>query len=142
MAKDKDTISSSGVIYNSLTHGSKIIGKIIADKDFRIDGEIEGDIICKGKVVIGKQGFLKGTIQCTYAEILGKIEGVIDVLDTLSLRENSLVIGDVKTKILIVEPKALLQGTCSMLKDSVKLENNPAEAPAEISTKKIKQIAF
>lgn len=142
MAKEKDSMSASGVIYNSLTHGSKIIGKIIADKDFRIDGEIEGDIICKGKVVIGKQGYLKGTIQCAYAEILGKIEGVIDVSDTLSLRENSLVIGEVKTKILVVEPKALFQGTCSMLKDKdIKLENNAAETPTD-GAKKIKQVVF
>jgi cytoskeletal protein CcmA (bactofilin family) len=117
----------SGVIYNSLTHGSKIIGKIIADKDFRIDGEIDGEIICTGKVVIGAQGFLKGSIQCTFAEILGKIEGKIDVNDTLSLRENSVVIGDIKTKILVVEPKAILQGTVSMIQEKTNNEANQAK---------------
>jgi len=139
MAKDKDSFSGSGITYNSLTHGSKIIGKIIADKDFRIDGEIDGDIVCSGKVVIGKQGFLKGAIKCTFAEILGKIEGKVDVSDTLSLRENSIVVGDIKTKILVVEPKAVFQGTCSMLKEGSKSEN--AEK-VDLSAKKIKQIAF
>jgi cytoskeletal protein CcmA (bactofilin family) len=114
MAKD------SGVIYNSLTHGSKIVGKVIADKDFRVDGEIEGEIICTGKVVIGAQGFLKGDMQCTFAEILGKIEGKVDVSDTLSLRENSTIVGDVKTKILVIEPKAILHGTVSMLQEEIK----------------------
>ena len=140
MSKEKDSLAGLGVTYNSLTHGSKIIGKIIADKDFRIDGEIEGEIICKGKVVIGKQGFLKGSIQCAFAEILGKIEGEIDVSDTLSLRENSLVIGDIKTKVLVVEPKAVFHGTCSMLKEAIKQENNTEIA--NNSSKKIKQIAF
>jgi len=106
-----------GIVYNSLTHGSKIIGKVIADKDFRIDGEIDGEISCTGKVVIGSQGFLKGDMQCAFAEILGKIEGNIDVSDTLSLRENSAVIGNIKTKVLIVEPKATLHGTVSMLQE-------------------------
>lgn len=133
MAKEKDSISGSGVVYNSLTHGSKIIGKIIADKDYRIDGEIEGEIICSGKVVIGQKGLLKGTLQCTFAEILGRVEGKIDVSDTLSLRENSIIIGDIKTKILIVEPKAVFEGTCSMMKDNAKAEN------ADMSSKKIKQ---
>ena len=114
MAKD------SGVIYNSLTHGSKIIGKVIADKDFRIDGEVDGEIICTGKVVIGAQGFLKGDMQCAVAEVLGKIEGKVDVSDTLSLRENSVLVGDVKTKILVVEPKATLHGTVSMLQEEAK----------------------
>ena len=68
MAKEKDSISSTGVVYNSLTYGSKIIGKIIADKDYRIDGEIEGEIICSGKVVIGQKGLLKGTLQCAFAD--------------------------------------------------------------------------
>lgn len=120
MGKDKGTLSTSGVVYNSLTHGSKIIGKIIADKDYRIDGEIEGEIICSGKVVIGQKGTLKGTLQCAFAEILGRVEGQIEVSDTLSLRENSVIIGDIKTKILIVEPKAMFEGTCSMLKEANK----------------------
>lgn len=106
-----------GIVYNSLTHGSKIIGKVIADKDFRVDGEVDGEISCTGKVVIGAQGFLKGDMQCASAEILGKIEGKIDVSDTLSLRENSAAIGDIKTKVLIVEPKATIHGTVSMLQD-------------------------
>ena len=114
MAKD------SGVIYNSLTHGSKIIGKVIADKDFRVDGEVDGEIISTGKVVIGAQGFLKGDMQCAVAEVLGKIEGKVDVSDTLSLRENSVLVGDVKTKILVVEPKATLHGTVSMLQTETK----------------------
>lgn len=114
MGKEKDSMLGSGVIYNSLTHGSKIIGKIVADKDFRIDGEIEGDIICSGKVVIGQKGYLKGTIQCTNAEILGKIEGRVEVAETLSLRETAVVSGEVLTKILIVEPKAVFNGSCSM----------------------------
>jgi len=109
MAKD------SGVIYNSLTHGSKIIGKVIADKDFRVDGEIEGEIICAGKIVIGAQGILKGDMQCAFAEVLGKVEGNISVSDTLSLRESSTILGEVKTKILVIEPKAILHGSVSML---------------------------
>ena len=117
----------SGVIYNSLTHGSKIIGKVIADKDFRIDGEIDGEIVCAGKVVVGTQGVLKGNIQCAFAEVLGKIEGKIDVSDTLSMRENSVIIGDVKTKILVVEPKAIFQGTCSMIQENAEEEEDSAK---------------
>ncbi len=138
MAKDKNTSSSSGIVYNSLTHGSKIIGKIVADKDFRIDGEIEGDIICNGKIIIGQQGLLKGNIQCTFAEISGRVEGKIDVTDTLSLRENAVVTGEIKTKILIVEPKATFEGTCSMLKNTSIQE---VSERTEFTTKKIKQMA-
>ena len=40
----KETSYNSGVMYNALTNGSKIVGKIFADSDFRIDGEVEGGI--------------------------------------------------------------------------------------------------
>lgn len=114
----KDISSNTGVIYNSLTNGSKIVGKIIADSDFRIDGEVEGDIICKGKVIIGQNGYLKGSISCTHAEIIGKVSGDIVVLENLALRSTAIVEGEVKTKVLMVEPNAIFNGSCSMKNES------------------------
>ncbi|HET7733053.1 MAG TPA: polymer-forming cytoskeletal protein, partial [Paludibacter sp.] len=87
------------------------------DSDFRIDGEVEGTITCNGKVVIGQKGFLKGSITCVNAEIIGSVEGDIVVSETLSLRGSAIIKGDVKTKVLMVEPNAVFNGTCSM-KDS------------------------
>lgn len=113
----KEVVTNTGAIYNALTNGSKIVGKIFADSDFRIDGEVEGTITCKGKVVIGQKGYLKGSISCLNAEIVGKVEGDIMVAETLFLRSTAIINGDVKTKMLMVEPSALFNGTCSM-KDS------------------------
>ncbi len=117
----KETITGNGTNYNALTNGSKIIGKIIADSDFRIDGIVEGDIICKGKLIIGANGQLKGSIQCLNAEIIGTVVGDITVSDTLSLRSSSNLTGDVKTKILVVEPNAVFNGTCSM-RDNIEVK--------------------
>jgi hypothetical protein len=33
----KEVAQNSGIIYNSLTNGSKIVGTITAENDFRID---------------------------------------------------------------------------------------------------------
>lgn len=113
----KEVVTNTGAMYNALTNGSKIVGKIFADSDFRIDGEVEGTITCNGKVVIGQKGFLKGSISCVNAEIIGTVDGDIVVADTLSLRGTAIIKGDVKTKVLMVEPNATFNGTCSM-KDS------------------------
>jgi len=120
----KEVVSNTGAMYNALTNGSKIVGKIFADSDFRIDGEVEGTITCNGKVVIGQKGYLKGSISCVNAEIIGTVEGDIVVTETLSLRSTSIIRGEVKTKILMVEPNAVFDGTCSM-KDA--LNNLAAE---------------
>ena len=111
MANEKQ---QSGLMFNALTAGSKIVGNITADSDFRIDGQIEGDLNCSGKVVIGEAGRIKGTIVCQQAEILGLMEGKINCHQQLSLRSNGKINGDVHTKTLIVEPGALFHGSCSM----------------------------
>ncbi|MCQ2312141.1 MAG: polymer-forming cytoskeletal protein [Paludibacteraceae bacterium] len=108
--------SQPGTLYNALTAGSKIIGTIIADSDIRIDGTVEGELNCSGKVVIGEQGKLKGTISCQNAEILGNLDGKIDVKNTLALRASGVIKGEVNTQILIVEPNAQFNGSCSMKK--------------------------
>ena len=111
MASEKQ---QSGMMFNALTAGSKIVGNINADSDFRIDGLIEGDLQCTGKVVIGEAGRIKGTVKCESAEILGLMEGKIICTQQLSLRASGKIVGDVQTKTLIVEPGALFNGTCSM----------------------------
>ena len=115
----------SGMMFNALTAGSKIVGNITADSDFRIDGLIEGDLQCTGKVVIGEAGRIKGTVNCQNAEIMGTMEGKINCSQQLSLRSNGKIIGDVHTKTLIVEPGAQFNGTCSMNDASKMAQNDP-----------------
>lgn len=110
----KEVLVNTGSIYNALTYGSKIVGNIFADKDFRIDGEVQGDIHCNGKVVVGQSGILKGTITCVNAEIIGVVDGNINVVETLTIRATARFTGEVKTKSLMVEPNAVFNGTCSM----------------------------
>ena len=116
MANEKQ---QSGMMFNALTAGSKIVGNITADSDFRIDGLIEGEINCTGKIVIGEAGRVKGTIMCQNAEILGLMDDKISCSQQLSLRASGKIQGDVHTKTLIVEPGAQFNGTCSMGSDKV-----------------------
>lgn len=111
MASEKQ---HSGLMFNALTAGSKIVGNITADSDFRIDGTIEGEVNCSGKVVIGESGCIKGSIVCQNTEILGMMDGKITCRQQLSLRASGKIMGDVQTKTLIVEPGAIFNGTCSM----------------------------
>lgn len=108
------TQQNAGTLYNALTSGSKIIGTVITDSDMRIDGIVEGDVKCAGKLVIGEQGIVKGTIECQNAEIMGKIDGKIDVKYALALRATSNLVGEISTATLMVEPNAVFNGTCSM----------------------------
>lgn len=111
MAKE---IINNGLAHNVLASGTKVKGIITSESDFRIDGEFEGEMNCSGKVVIGTQGVLVGTLNCTNAEIMGKVEGKINITEQLSLKSTTTIVGDIKTKTLIIEPDAQFNGTCDM----------------------------
>ena len=105
---------NSGSLYNALTSGSKIIGTVITDSDMRIDGTVEGDVKCAGKLVVGEQGLVKGTVECQNAEIMGRLDGKIDVKYTLALRATSIIKGEINTGTLMIEPNAIFNGSCTM----------------------------
>ena len=122
MASFQNQQNQQGALYNAITAESKIIGTIVANNDIRIDGTVEGDIQCRGKVVIGEKGFVHGNIQCTNAEVQGRIEGKVETLQTLALRASANIQGDVVTQSLIVEPNAIFCGTCQMGKKTAAIE--------------------
>lgn len=109
----KETVNA-GAEYNTIAAGTKITGDVVADASFRLDGQINGTLTCKGKVIIGANGSMEGTLTCANAELLGKFSGKIVVSDTLSLRSSAVVDGEIKTKVLSVEPNAKFTGTCDM----------------------------
>lgn len=111
MAKDNQAI---GLTHNALEIETIINGNISAPKDLRIDGTVQGNIECAGKVVLGKTSSVSGNIQCTTAEISGKVTGNICAKQALTLKATCIYEGDIDTASLIIEPGATLNGQCKM----------------------------
>lgn len=106
----------SGLPHNAIANGTYIKGNIDAQEDFRIDGTIDGDVSCNGKVVIGPQAVITGNISCTNADILGTINGNVELQESLIIRKTGKINGDITTKTLTVEPDAFFSGRCVMTK--------------------------
>jgi len=117
MAKE---VVTQGTEHNTLAFGTKVVGEIQAENNFRIDGTVEGTIVCKGKVIIGSKGMMEGTLTCVSAEVMGYFKGKIYVSDTLSLKSTAKVEGEIRTKTLSIEPNAIFIGTCDMAGDKSK----------------------
>lgn len=117
ISKNNPNSETTGGTYNSLTVGTKVVGDVKTETDFRLDGEIDGSIDCKGKLVVGQRGFVKGNVLCENAEISGEVSGNVIINDTLSLRATAIVGGDITTKVLIIEPNAIFNGKCTMNKN-------------------------
>lgn len=107
---------------NLIAQGTTITGDIISEGDFRIEGNIQGNLKTPGKVVIGKTGMINGTLKAANSDIEGKFSGKLLISDTLSLKSSARVEGEVEVGKLAVEPGATFNATCTM-KGTVKEMN-------------------
>jgi cytoskeletal protein CcmA (bactofilin family) len=99
---------------NLISLGTDITGDIKSSGDIRIDGSLTGNLLTKGKVVIGTTGKVKGEINCKNSEVAGLIEGKITVGQLLNLKASSKIHGDIITLKLSIEPGAVFSGNCKM----------------------------
>ena len=113
MAKYNENETTSNNI-NLIGLGTEIHGDILCNGDLRIDGNLVGNIIAKGKVVIGETGKIKGEITCKNSDISGLVEGKVTVAELLSLKSSAKVMGDMITNRLAIEPGSRFTGYCDM----------------------------
>ena len=100
--------------HNRIEKNTKITGDITSEADFRIDGKLEGNVKTSGKVVIGREGLIKGKVECVNADIEGKFNGELHVSDLLSLKSSAVIEGTVTVAKLAVEPGATFNASCTM----------------------------
>lgn len=99
---------------NQIMAGTTLTGDVICDGNIRIDGSLKGNLVAKGKVVIGESGFVDGEINCQNADISGTVKAKVTVSELLSLKSSAKLSGDISTNKLAIEPGATFTGACSM----------------------------
>ena len=103
---------------NNVSHisaGTAIKGEISSVADIRVDGKVEGKVFSKGRVVVGEDASVTGTLACDNVDFWGKIEGDIYVKDTFSLKSTAAVNGNIHVRRIQVEMGAQINGTCNMI---------------------------
>ena len=99
---------------NRIVEGTIIKGDIISKADFRLDGELIGNFQSTGKLVIGPTGSVIGDISCNNADIEGRFNGTIQVVELLNIKSKASIQGDVTVGKLSVEPGADFSASCTM----------------------------
>lgn len=118
-------LSDNQVGTNLIGHSTKIEGDLIAEGTIRIEGEIDGYLESKSRIIIGKTGIVKGNIVCESIDIFGQVVGTLKVKDVLFLRETGILDGEISTQKLVVEPGAVFNGNCkTKIGNAPMLENN------------------
>ena len=99
---------------NRIVEGTVIEGVIRSESNLRIDGEFKGELITKGRLVVGPKGKVQGTVHCLCCDVEGTLEGEVTVLELLAMKSTSTVQGDLYYGQLSVEAGAKALGTFRM----------------------------
>ena len=113
---------------NRIVEGTSIKGDIRCESNIRIDGIFVGDLITKGRLVVGPNGKIEGNVTCQNAELEGQIKGKLQVQQLLTLKSTAKVEGDMITDKVAIEPGANFTGSCSM---GTKIKDIKIDAPVE-----------
>jgi len=117
---------------NIIGAGTSIKGEIISNGDIRIDGNIQGTVKTKGKLIIGSNGNVEGEFYCTNGDFQGIVNGKINVTELLILKSTCKLNGDIVTNKLAIEPGAVFTGSCSMNQNvSAQYKNEKSETNKE-----------
>jgi len=106
--------NSDNQVPNIVANGTSLVGDIISEGDFRIEGSITGKIKAKGRIVVGESGAVEGEIICNNADICGTVKGKLEVANLSVFKATAKFTGDIITNKISIEPGAVFTGTCSM----------------------------
>lgn len=96
--------------------GKKTIveGKLIGNELLRVDGLVRGTVSSEGKVIIGRDGKVEGTVEAAEIYVGGIIEGELFASVKVEASKTGRIFGDIHTKSLIVDDNAIFEGRCEM----------------------------
>ncbi|MGE5543162.1 MAG: bactofilin family protein [Bacillota bacterium] len=114
----KDGPERSDKIETIVGQDTEFKGTITSSGGVRVDGRIEGEINCKGDVIIGETAAVMANIRGRNVTLAGEVKGNIDTEGKLELATTARLTGDIKVASLTVEDGALFRGASDMKKDS------------------------
>ena len=119
LGKDSDRRSSAPPLEQGVTAvlepGVELEGRMqISSGTVRLNTSFKGEILGQGAVVVGEQGEVDASIQANNITIRGKVKGAVRAGERLEIQEHGVLLGDIYTPVLIVEPGGYFDGQCHM----------------------------
>ncbi|MAG29061.1 hypothetical protein CL632_02860 [bacterium] len=105
----------------------KVEGDFSSEGDVLVQGIVSGSMKTKGNLRVDGGAKIKADIEAANASVRGEIEGNVSTKDNLELGNSAKITGDIVTKILSIEPGAVLNGHCSVSTEGVTGESEPAD---------------
>ncbi len=108
---DERTVGSVNTI---IGEGTTLKGDVKVEGSVQVDGDFDGTIEASDTLVVGETGKVEGDATVANAVIGGKMYGNVFASGKLELRRGSRLLGDIKTRGLVIEDGVVFQGNCQM----------------------------
>lgn len=103
-----------------IAKGAEVNGSMDVEGNVRVDGIVHGDVKATEGVEVGKSGRIVGSaIESKTAVIHGYVESHLIVSQHILLGGKSTLVGDLKTKTLVIEEGAVFHGNSAMADEPV-----------------------
>jgi cytoskeletal protein CcmA (bactofilin family) len=97
--------------------GTVVTGEANFKALMRVDGHLSGRITSNtGTLIVGANGKVDANIEVAIAIVHGTVNGDIIATQRLELGRAAKLNGNIQTASLVIEPGALFEGTCKMIK--------------------------
>jgi len=97
-----------------ISSGTVVEGSVKTEGNVRIDGKLVGDVVAKANAAVGISGVVEGTVQAKNISLAGKVHGTVTATEKLILESKSVIHGDIRAALLVVDEGAIFDGECSM----------------------------
>jgi len=106
--------------------GMTLVGDTDTDGSLRVEGTIRGNVRAGKSVVVGRGGFVDGSVFTQDAVIAGRVSGGIHAESRLELQATSEVAGEIVAPRMQVEEGAKVQGQVAIGESAVKAAGKAA----------------
>jgi cytoskeletal protein CcmA (bactofilin family) len=110
--KDEERIVDG--VNTIIGEGTSLTGDVKVEGSVRVDGEFEGTIDATDTLIIGESGKVDGDATVANAIIGGRMYGNVFASGKIELQHGSQLLGDIKTRGLVIEDGVVFQGNCQM----------------------------
>ena len=80
----------------------------------RLNGHFRGEITAEGTVIVAEQGEVEADIHARVVSIAGKVKGVVHASEQIEIKEHGVILGDIYTPCLVVDPGGFFEGQSHM----------------------------
>lgn len=104
--------------YSIVDRHSIFNGSFRTSRDLRVEGTVEGEIACEGKLIIAQGARVKATITAREIEVAGELDGEVTCSGRFRITPTGSAMGKVTAASLIIEEGARFNGDFTMMREA------------------------